>query len=263
MKMTLLDMTQSILSSMNSDEVNSIGDTVESRQVADAIKTTYFNILARADLPEAKTLFSLTASTDEDLPVLMIRPDNVVRIDWIKYNISDNVSPLSEPDYRVLTALSNFDFIAMVNTYGPLATDVEAYTFNGKKYYYKNNEHPHHFTVVQDRYVLFDSYDASEEATLQESKVLCAGLTSPEFLMEDDFIPELDARQFPLLLNEAKSLCFLDIKQVANNKAELESRRQWRTLQRTKSLVANPTDFERLPDFGRRGRYAPTAPRLH
>jgi hypothetical protein len=37
-KMTLLEMTQNILSAMNSDEVNSITDTVESLQVAEEIQ---------------------------------------------------------------------------------------------------------------------------------------------------------------------------------------------------------------------------------
>jgi hypothetical protein len=44
-KMTLLEMTQDILSDMDSDEVNSINDSVESLQVAQIIKTTYFNIV--------------------------------------------------------------------------------------------------------------------------------------------------------------------------------------------------------------------------
>ena len=42
MKMTLLDITQSILSAMDSDYANSIGDTVEAEQVATIVKETYY-----------------------------------------------------------------------------------------------------------------------------------------------------------------------------------------------------------------------------
>ena len=45
-KMTLLEMTQNILSAMDSDAVNSIGDTVESLQVADVIVETYYELFA-------------------------------------------------------------------------------------------------------------------------------------------------------------------------------------------------------------------------
>lgn len=42
MKYTLLELTQRILESMNSDEVNSIGDTEESMTVANIIKESLF-----------------------------------------------------------------------------------------------------------------------------------------------------------------------------------------------------------------------------
>ena len=41
-RMTVLEMTQDILSDMNSDEVNTINGSLEATQVAQIIKTTYF-----------------------------------------------------------------------------------------------------------------------------------------------------------------------------------------------------------------------------
>jgi len=78
MKRTLLDYTQSILSSLNSAEVNSIGDTTESLQVAEILRTTYYNILGRAELPEHEKLFQLTSSGDPTKPTLMFRPNEGV-----------------------------------------------------------------------------------------------------------------------------------------------------------------------------------------
>jgi hypothetical protein len=86
MKRTLLDLTQNILSAMNSDEVNSIGDTTESTQVAEIIRTTYYNILGRAELPEHDKLFNLASSTNSSTPTVMFRPsEGVVKINWMKY----------------------------------------------------------------------------------------------------------------------------------------------------------------------------------
>ena len=78
-------MVQSILSSMGSDEVNSISDTAESLQVADIIKQTYMNMLGRYDLPQHNQMFQLQASINPASPVLMTFPPGVTRIEWLKY----------------------------------------------------------------------------------------------------------------------------------------------------------------------------------
>ena len=49
--MTLLEIVQDILSDMDSDEVNSINDSVESLQVAQIVKTAYYNIVDGKDYP--------------------------------------------------------------------------------------------------------------------------------------------------------------------------------------------------------------------
>jgi len=74
MKYTLLELVQNILSSMDSDEVNSIVDTVEAQQVVAIVKTVYNDILTRGELNVQKTLFNLDASTISTKPVLMTKP---------------------------------------------------------------------------------------------------------------------------------------------------------------------------------------------
>ena len=60
-KLTVLAMVQDILSDMNSDEVNSINDTIEAQQVAQIINTTYFEIISSRDWPHLETLFQFNA----------------------------------------------------------------------------------------------------------------------------------------------------------------------------------------------------------
>src|SRR6267142_3347837 len=85
MKRTLLDLTQSILSSLSSDEVNSIGDTTESLQVAEIIRTTYFNIISRVGITSHNQLIQLDPSLDPSSPVLMYIPAGIGRLEWLKY----------------------------------------------------------------------------------------------------------------------------------------------------------------------------------
>src|SRR6185503_3238247 len=85
-KYTLLKMTQLILSSMDSDEINSIGDTTEAQQVVDIIETTFDHLSSTMSLPEHYDLFELDAAADATRPTLMYVPDEVERIVWVQYD---------------------------------------------------------------------------------------------------------------------------------------------------------------------------------
>jgi hypothetical protein len=63
---------------------------------------------------------------------------------------------------------------------------------------------------------------------------------------------EMDDSQYPLLFNEAKALAFYELKQTVHEKAERESLRQWRTLQRTKAKANVPTAFDAFAYYGRK-----------
>jgi hypothetical protein len=73
-------MTQAILSALGSDQVNTIGETAESVQVAECLRQTYFNMLGRYDLPEHNELAQLV-ETNAATPTLMTVPLNCSRIE--------------------------------------------------------------------------------------------------------------------------------------------------------------------------------------
>ena len=367
MKMSLLEMTQDILSALNSDMVNSISDTPESLQVAQCIKNTYFNMLGRYDMPEHNQLFNLNASNDTTKPVLMYRPDGVTRIEWIDYfdtNPADGAviqtsqtgayshdlnidvvtgsftttstttnsiglgqvtftvpsglsitngmplfaipvlatnsymfgtvtsysgttliiqvtsasgsgsysnwtinqngpSNLLIPGYRGVEILSIRDFLDLTSAYGPIMSDVQSFTLTIPEnttgspstftFYYKNDKQPEWCCIISNYYVVFDSYDNTQDSTLQSSKTRAFGWVYPTFQMTDTFVPVLDAQQFPLLLNDAKSLAFYEIKNQPHQKAEEEVARQVVSLQKWKAIADKPSYFDELPNYGRRG----------
>lgn len=243
-------MDQIILSRLDSDEIDSISDTTEAMQVARIIRNTYFNILARAQLPEHKKLVQLTSSADNAKPVLMIRPDNVTHIDWIKYNVRTSTDTNDKYDYVTILPLSQF--LEQVDILNTTDSNVDSMILNSVTFNFRNDVRPFFCTIVDDVNIVFDAYDSAVDTILQTSKTKAFANTVPTFDLIDSFIPDLDDQQFPLLLNEAASVAFVDLKQQANEKAEQESRRQWRTLERTKALTKVPTPFDALPHFGRR-----------
>lgn len=283
MKYTNLDYVQSILSSLGSSEVNSVSDNPESLQVLDILKTAYFNIIARTDPPDHKQLLQLEPSLDLTIPVLMYIPAGVKSLEWLKYfnnndlpnNTTDNGfihdlnlditsqggSTASLPGYEYVTILPVRQFIEMTNSFNPENDDVNSFTFTNNSngfpgtftFYYKNNKSPQYCCIISNYYVIFDGYDAEVDDTLQASKTMAYGHVTPTWRNDDSFIPNLDEEQVPLLLNEAKSLAFFELKQMVHTKAEQEAKRQWSSVQKDKSIIDRPTYFEQLPNFGRKG----------
>lgn len=352
-ELTLLEMTQDILSSLDSDSVNSISDTTESQQVATIIKNKYYDIQARGSLPEQNVLFQLDPSLDATKPVLMLVPTGTSRINWIKYYDSNpansqqvdqfgafshglntdivstttwstssttsnsissgsktftvdaglsitvgqgalassgtnsmfgtvtsyssttliidvtstigsgtyadwiitNSSAVGVPGYKYVTLLPIDQFLDFINRFNPADTGVESFTFTEGAYsfnfLYRNDKFPQYCTVIENDYVIFDSFDANFDTTLQASKTLLYGYKVSPFSMTDSFVPDLDDNQFPLLLNEAKAMASYEMKQTPHMKAEQEIRRQWSTVQKNKSVVNKPGYFDQIPSFGR------------
>jgi hypothetical protein len=231
---------------MDSDEINSIGDTVESLQVAQEVETTYYEIMANLKLPERNKLISFEALVDPDnRPNYLKVKDSVDNIEFLMYNIGTEAAP----DYRKITYMEPKDFLLYLvkNTEGASTTVVT--DFEGAKFPVKNDSHPTYYTSFDDTYLVFDSYDSTVDDTLQESKAFAMAQVLPTFEMSDDYTPELPAKYFPLLIAEAASMCFINHKQVPNSKEEQRSRRQMvRHLNnRRRTSEANPKG----PDYGR------------
>jgi hypothetical protein len=255
--MTLLQMVQLILSSMDSDEVNSINDTVESRQVVDQIEMVYNDIVSTIEFPEHWTLFELQPSGDVTRPTLMYIPDDVAKIEWIQYDFTPSAS--TERDWRYVFPLSRQMFFDRMNGLDSSRDDVYQFDLlvNSETFDVRglNNKGPSSYTSIDNRTLLFDSFNSDDGQTLVGNRTKCYGMKIPAFIREDTFVPELEPRQFTMLFNDAKAQCFLDLKQVQNIRAEQKARRGWIHSQKKKATnEAGKIHSDFTPNFGRRGK---------
>lgn len=254
MKYTLLELTRRILGSMESDLVSDIAETQEAIDVVEIIKECYFDIVGYGELAEHDGPFKLDASTDNTKPVLMLLPSNVIRLDWIKYNYGD----LVKPEYSNLFYRTNRDFIDMQMAFDPGDPDLYSMTqtINGDPFVfkYRNDRTPSFYTVFDERFVIFDAYDASLESTLTTERSIGYGLLSPEFILSNDFIPDLDHRQFQLLLQDAKATAHMELKQQQNPKAEQKYRYNRILAQKTRDDNNPAASSQKRIVFGRMPR---------
>lgn len=257
MKYTLVRIVQLILSSMDSDEVNSIEDTVESRQIADIVEVTYNDIMSSLDLPEHLDLFELQPSNDVTRPTLMYLPAGVQKIDWVQYDISPPGSTKREMQpvkprmryemFNLMNVLDTanpdiyqYDYVAGVNDTG---------TFDIRGY---NDRNPGFYTSVDDKTLIFDNFDSSVGQTLMGNRTMCYGMLIPPFVRDDQWVAPIDDRNFTILLNEAKDQAFLELKQVQNAKATQRARRGMVQSQRTKAAIPGGAGITNAPGYGRK-----------
>lgn len=250
-KMTLIEIVQDILSDMNDDEVNSISDTIESLQVAQIVKSVYFEMMANKNWPHLRVLDTIEASGDNTKPTHMKLPELVKELEWIEYNCRKESTP-TRSEYKQITMLSPDEFLRKTNMLNNTAANVDEITdYSGIKFNIKNDTHPTYCTSFDDEYIVFDSYNSALDTTLQETHTRCSMYVEPGWSMVDNHTPDLPAEAFPALLAEAKSTAFNRIKQTPDGKAEQQAVRQRAWLSRKAWRAKGGIT---LPSYARRTR---------
>jgi hypothetical protein len=220
-------MTQNILSAMNSDDVNSITDTVESQQVADEIQNTFRDLYTNHDFGTFDGLVNLTSPSSTLTPNVLTLPTNVQFVKWIKYrdyrNTSSDVTYVDcvyvDPEVFIKNIVEQVDPASNVNV-PILASSPITYPI-------AKDRAPRYYTIFEaSQNIVFDAFDQTNESYLTGSNALAWATMYKTFTMSDSFIPPIPASEFPRLLAEAKNACFINIKEVANSNEATRARRQ-------------------------------------
>lgn len=247
LKKNLLAIVQEILIAMDSDNVNSISDTDEATDVANIVQSVYFDLVSRHKIPETRELIQLTALADVTRPVYLQIPDSVKLVERLDYNVSTESGTTS---FRELEWLDPNVFLsrAMGKDVDDSTRTVVPDINNSTSLIVDNDSMPKYFTSFDDKHIVCDSYDSSEESTLQASKTRAWVVKMPIFTLSDTFTPDLDSAHFRLLVNEAKSTCIATFNKTINPKIESQARKQRMFAQNDKYRVGGHKTFR---DFGR------------
>jgi hypothetical protein len=222
-KKTLLEIVQDIMNDMDSDEVNSISDTVESEQIAQVCQSVFFDIISTLDLPEHKELLQLTSLGDSSRPNFM-DSSALTNIQEVRYNVSETSGQV---EYKLIPYFAPDEFVAKILERDSSASNISLIADPTSDILLPivNDAMPSYYTLLDDRYVCFDSYKATVDTTLQTSKTLVIGTKYPTFTVADSAIPDLDDTIFPYYIAECKSRCFSMFKGGPDAKVEQFARK--------------------------------------
>lgn len=233
---TVLDMVQSILSDMDSDEINSISDTAEAEQVASILRNTYLNLVSNSVWPHTRRSVGVTPYSDSNLPTHMRLDDEVKELILINYNVAKENE--TRRSYKEMKYLCPDDFLRKLNTRNNDNTNVDIISDpSGIELLIINDTRPTYYTSFDDVTLVFDSYDSAVDTTLQASKLQVLAYVIPEFELTDSFVPDVPPDAFAYLMEEAtvraqsKLREFQDVKseQGSTSQARWLSRKNWRT----------------------------------
>lgn len=241
-------MVSDILNDMDSDEVNSIDDTVEAGQVAQIIRTCYFEMIGNRNWPHLRKLLQLEASNELSKPNYLILPARLKELVSIRYDVSKQDS--TDVNIKEIKYKDSEDFLRLISHRKSSNTNITSVTdYSGINLLIANDVGPTYWTSFDDKHLVCDSYDKNVDDTLKKSKTECIAYITPTWERSDDSVPDLPIEAFPALLEEAKSTAFLTLKQMANSKAEQKATRQQRWLSR-KAWSAEGSI--RYPNYGRK-----------
>lgn len=259
-KMALLEMVQDIMSDTDSDELNSINDTVEGMQVARVLKQVFLQMCSNQLIPEHQELIRLSTVSLVDFPGALNYlqlPDTIQMLEWLKYNkILDGGTDDVWTDIKYLDPKGFMDLVSANLSSDTLCDQVTDPT-SGVTYYVHNDLPPEWWTSFDDYYVAFSSYDSAVDTTqLVGTKSLALASLVPSWTFSDTFTPDIDDNLFPYLVAEAKSTCFVNLKQMENRKIDKQAREQRTYIQgrkfRTRATEEASINSTKGPNYGRR-----------
>lgn len=230
-KKTVLQYVKAALSVMDSDLVESIEDTVESRQVADLFYDLYFELINRQEwswLKKPVTLLAPTVLGPDNVTQLVI-PENVKRVTYLSYNIADVGQ---DTEYRELHYLDPIEFMKRASKSG---TDRALISVDSFRFYVDTKRDPEYWTSFDDKVITVDAYNSTQDSRIVANKMGVYGVIIPEFLVEDSFVPDLPVAQVPIMQHTLNAAAKLHFKQDISPADEARTSRQLAQLRREES----------------------------
>lgn len=230
-KKNLLQIVQSVMSSMNSDSVNSIADLEESMQIAEKAQEVYEDLMALEDWEHLRTTFQLEAVADSERPNYLKLPQGVATLGEIWYDKRKAVSDAK--NYELVEYLDPDSFLRLVLSRKSTESSIKTVNdFGGAELFIKNNLAPTYWTSFDGEYLVFDSWDSGIDSTLQQSKNTARGTKETVFTLSDEFIPDLPSKMFPAYIQEVTRVCSLYFREQPSPNDE---RRSFRSLANQKN----------------------------
>jgi len=247
-RLTLLEIVQRTLDVMNHDSVNTITKTIESNQISREARNVYYEMMDRDDWPHLLKALPLEALADTTRPNFLKIPEDVTRIDKIRYETTQSTD--TARSFDIVDYLAPGDFLELVlKRRSDESNVITVSNHEGVPMFIINDQRPRFWTTFDDDFIIFDAYDSGVDTTLQSSKSIVHVKEIPPWTTSDTFVPDLPDHMFSLYISEVTAAAFTYWKQSVSPKDEL---RAARGISRLRKDAEKHNERRTKADFGRR-----------
>jgi len=250
MSRTLLYTVQRVLEKLNLDVVDSINDTQDAILIAREAEDTFFDLVSRNEWPERYDLLEVESYSDVNLPTALRLPKNVLRIESLRYDISDPLEVDTPKVIQNLTQVTTEEFLERTYSRNTELDNVVEANYKDIPLFLLNDHYPQYFTTFDNEILILDSWDSSVESTLQGSKTVANGSKTEIWLHEDEYVVPVNTVVYPLYLSEltAASSVYL------NGTQSIEDERRRRLgISRLRRKASRVNEESLKNDYGRLG----------
>ena len=224
-KPALLEIVQSTLGSLDSDAVSTIGETIESEQIAMIAKEQYYKIATYQHVPQFESLTQLVDLSDSTKATVMKIPENSIHIKNVRYRKTTDggASYFEDIEY-----IERDDFLRSVLLLDVNSTEVGENVLDGNvRVPYRNDQDPTCWTTFDDEHLIFDAIKTGPGVqTMTNDNSLVIAYVIPEFLLTDDFIPDLPLSVYSQYMDQIKETASHEQKQTPSDVRTRDGERQ-------------------------------------
>lgn len=208
-QLTLLEVVQSYLNATDGWNVSSISDTSESEQVALIAKEVFFEVVNDIkDWKYNQKLIKLDSLADLTKPNYLSIPSSFQKIKFseVRYNKRTELTGNNSIRYGLVDYLSPQDWLDCMNQRAVGLNDSQlVQDFSGVSFVIKNKAPPTFCTSIDDKYLIFDSFNSDVEDTLQSSQSQIIATVEKTFTIEDQHLIDLPDDFMPDYLSLVKA----------------------------------------------------------
>ena len=223
-KITMLGFVQQIAEAIESDEIDTLDETLEASAIMTILEQTYSEVLDRRDWEFIRDRVVQLDERDaaDVLQINQLRiPPNVTAIQCLRYLSK-------EGKYTDLTYMQPCDFIA--HLHGRNQSDDTITTVindDGVPMFIHNHIAPTRYTSFDEESIAFDAFETVRGVGNQIADTVIVGNVKPvpDFTNPAAFLP-IPERMFSLILNEAIATANYRLRQTQDPRSERLARRQ-------------------------------------
>lgn len=233
MKLTLLDIVQRTLSALDSNNVSTVGDSVEAEQVVLITHRILDEINGRRDWKWLNREGQLEASPNVNE---LLIPEDALDIKTVWYE-NRQMQYMKPQDFKYLLSQRSTDN-DNVNSDGVI-TDKD----------------PTYYTSFDDSVITFDAYDSAVWNTLITTKSYIYYTIMPQTIWGDNDVPDMPVRFHDVILKGVVGTALLELKGDANAQYYITEYKRGisRMLRWAKQVEENEDVTTGKVDYGRKG----------